>query len=416
MAILTIDSQNKNLSWVIFKNPITQDEAGVPFERPLRKGIVYGWYSSLNQFRLLFQQQDGEPSFYKNQNNNYLNADKVLCSYAYCGMITNMLDATIKKIHEKDVETKNSVTINTAWISNIHIARSFQKHLKAIDITLEPLGAKLYSVKFEGRTTLYYLLNAVMVFCLMQALEDRRVFVDLSESTVAKYSQCLKAIDAPYYLIYIFLSRCVPDYNLFKKFSASLAKENWRLSYGDTQKQRFNAIKRILRKEGNGTLHDIGCGELYYSVALSPFYKEIVAWEADDDIIQRNKAYIIRKGLKNIDLRSEFSIEKLKEIKPGDDLLITEMLEHVSLEDAKKLLSHLAKIDFSVLVITLPNTTFNKHYLLDSFRHDDHKWEPTYQESINLINSYFDSHHVQIDKIGDMIDGESVSTLFVIKK
>ena len=73
MAILTIDSNNPNLSWVIFKSPITQVEKGEPFEKQLRKGMIYGWYSNTNQFRLFFDQQDGEPSFYKNENNNYLN-------------------------------------------------------------------------------------------------------------------------------------------------------------------------------------------------------------------------------------------------------------------------------------------------------------------------------------------------------
>jgi hypothetical protein len=415
MAILTVESKNENMSWVIFKKPSTQEESGVPFERPLRKGTIYGWYSDVNQFRLWFDQTEGEPSFYKRENNNYLNADKVLCSYAYCGIITNMLDATIKKVHEKDIACQNKVVINTVWLPNLHMANSFKKHLKEIDITLEPLGGKLYCVTFEGNTTLYYLLNAVMVFCLMQALEDRRVFVDLSESTIAKYAQCLKAIDAPYYIIYMFLSRCVPDYNLFKKVSESFARENWTLFYGDTQKQRFNAIKRYFRS-GN-TLHDIGCGELYYSSSLSPNYKTVIAWDADEEIIERNKKYIVRKGLNNIDLRDAFSIDSLKEIEPGSDILITEMLEHIEKEKADELLQHLTKVDFGTLVITVPNTTFNKHYLLEGmYRHLDHKWEPTYDESVSLISKHFSNHQVKAEKIGDMVDGESVSTLFIIKK
>lgn len=415
MAILTVESKNEFMSWVIFKNPNTQEESGVPFERDLRKGVIYGWYSDVNQFRLWFDQTEGEPSFYKNENNKYLNADKVLCSYAYCGMITNMLDATIKKVHEKDVVCQNSVTVNTVWISNLHIANSFKKHLKAINVHMEPLGGKLYCVTFEGNTTLYYLLNAVMVFCLMQALEDRRVFVDLSESTIAKYAQCLKAIEAPYYIIYMFLSRCVPDYNLFKKVSVALGKDNWNLFYGDTQKQRFNAIKRYFRN-GN-TLHDIGCGELYYSSSLSPNYKQVIAWDADEEVIERNKRYIKKKGLTNIELRDAFSIDSLKEVEPGSDVLITEMLEHISIDKANELLENLSKVNFGTLAITVPNKNFNKHYLLEGmYRHLDHQWEPTFEESVALINKHFGStHQVKVEKIGDMVDGESVSTLFIIK-
>jgi len=346
MAILTIDSNNPNLSWVIFKSPITQVEKGEPFEKQLRKGMIYGWYSNTNQFRLFFDQQDGEPSFYKNENNNYLNADKVLCSYAYCGMITNMLDSTIKKIHEKDIVADNKVTINTIWIPNSHIAKSFQNHLASINITMEPLGSKLYRVTFEGNTTLYYLLNTVMVFCLMQGLEDRKVYVDLTDATIVKYSQCLNAINAPYYIIYVFLSRCVSDYNLFKKFSINLQKEGWKLNYGDTQRQRYNSIKKFFR---NGEiLHDIGCGELYYSSSFSNFYKKITAWDSDALIVERNKKYLEKKGFKNIELKDSFSIDNLKEIESNADLLITEMLEHMELDDAKNLLTELSKIELEI--------------------------------------------------------------------
>src|SRR5579875_748603 len=153
MAILTVESKNEFMSWIIFKNPNTQQESGVPFERALRKGTIYGWYSDTNQFRLWFDQSQGEPSFYKNENNNYLNADKVLCSYVYCGIITNMLDATIKKVHEKDIVCDNKVTINTILIPNVHMANSFKKHLKSININIEQLGGKLYTVTFEGNTT-----------------------------------------------------------------------------------------------------------------------------------------------------------------------------------------------------------------------------------------------------------------------
>jgi hypothetical protein len=415
MAILTLETTNENISWVIYKNPMTQEQSGVPFEKPLRKGMIYGWYVEPTQFRVFFDQENGDPSFYKNESNNYLNADKVLCSYAYCGMIGNMLDATMKKLHEKDIVCQNKITLNTVWIPNAHIARSFQKHFSSIVIEMEPLGSKLFNIVFSGDTTIHYLLNVVNVFCLMQALEDRRVFVDLTEATIDKYAQCLNLIDAPYYIRYIFLSRCVPDYNVFKKVSVALAKEGWTFFYGDTQKQRFNAIKKVLRNGGNN-LHDIGCGELYYSVPLSQNYKEIIAWDSDDYLMERNKLYLKKKNVNNVILKNRFSIEDFIHLEKDSDILITEMLEHIELEEANEILNGLSSIKFSKLVITLPNTSFNKYYLLDGqYRHYDHKWEPTYEESVELISNNFKNHEIQIEKIGDMVEGESVSTMFVIK-
>lgn len=415
MAILTIESHNENLSWVIFKNPQTQTESMSAFERPVRKGVVYGWYTDPMSFRLWFSQFNGEPSFYKNQDNNYLNADKALCAYAYCSIITNMLDATIKKVHEKDTICQNKVTLHTIWIPNVKMAQSFANHLKNIDIKLENLGSKLYCVSFSAITTLYELLNVAIVFSLMQSLEDRKVFIDLTESAVAKYAQCIKAINAPYYLIYMFLSRCVPDIKIFNQVVNLLQKDNWKLNFGNTQKQRYSVIKKVLT--GGKVLHDIGCGELFYSSSLSHVYEKIYAWDSDEQIMKRNEKYIEKRAFSNIVLKQGFDCSKVKEIQPGADILITEMIEHISPEQAQALLKALANVEFSTLVITVPNANFNKYYLLEGkFRHPDHQWEPTYEQSIELIESCFPTHQIKIDKIGDKIDDDSVGTLFIIKK
>lgn len=415
MAILTIDSTNKNLSWVIFKNKQTQDKNNLPFEKPLRKGVIYGWFINEQKFRLFFYQKSSDPSFYKNENNNYLNADKVLCPYVYCGIITNMLDSTIKKLQPKDILAFNKITLNTIYISNIYIANSFKKHLKSINIILEPLGGKLYSITFEGETTLFYLLNVIMVFCLIQSFEDHRIFIDLNEPTIMKYAQCLISMNAPYYLTYLFLSRCIPDYILFKKFAPLLTNENYKFYFGDTQLQRFNSIKKYL-KNGN-ILHDIGCGELYYSFKLSQNYKKIISWDSDKEIFERNEKFILKKNITNITLKNTFSINNLKDIEPESDILITEMLEHIEKNEAKNLIEELSKINFSTLIITVPNISFNQNYLLETeFRHFDHKWEPTYQESIDFISSAFLNHNIKIEKICDMVNDESVSTLFIIRK
>ena len=72
---------------------------------------------------------------------------------------------------------------------------------------------------------------------------------------------------------------------------------------------------------------------------------------------------------------------------------------------------------FRKLVITLPNKDFNQFYKLgEEFRHLDHCWEPTYEESVDMMSKIFNNSVREIKKIGDRINDISVSTLFVIEK
>jgi len=99
------------------------------------------------------------------------------------------------------------------------------------------------------------------------------------------------------------------------------------------------------------------------------------------------------------------------------DLLITEMLEHVPKEKAIQFLEGIKEKAFRKLVITLPNKDFNQFYKLgEEFRHDDHCWEPTYQESVDMMSFIFNDKLKEVKKIGDRINDISVSTLFVVEQ
>ena len=85
-------------------------------------------------------------------------------------------------------------------------------------------------------------------------------------------------------------------------------------------------------------------------------------------------------------------------------------------ENAISILKCFAKTSFNKLLITLPNKNFNKNYLLDyEFRHDDHHWEPTAEESFKFIKEIFNDFNIQQIKAGDIVDNESVSTLYLIE-
>lgn len=417
MAILDIYTENKDVSWVIRKNPQTQQQTNEPFMRTVRKGVAYGWYTNDNHFRIWFKEGNGQSSFYKNLDNNYLNQSAYNCAYAYCSLINEMLSATVKECHEKDIALSNKVVISAMVISLPTVAQFFIKYFADdISINMEQLANKAYNITFSGNVSLYKLLNLVQVFCLVQSLEDKNIFVDMTTGALQKYAQALKNIAAPYFIAYVFLSRCVPDQANFNKVKDVLQQDGWQLFYGNTQKQRYDQIKKHMQK--GKTLHDIGCGELYYSRHLANVYEQVVAWDADEVIQRRNSGFIAKKNINNILLQGGFSNGSAQSIEAGSDLLITEMLEHMPKDDAKVILENIRTVEFRRLIITVPNSDFNQYYKLEgAFRHDDHYWEPTYEETVEWINSIFNSEKfdVVIKKIGDGINGNHVSTMVIIE-
>lgn len=418
MAILDIYTKNPEISWVIKKNPNTQKETGKPFSRVMRKGNVFGWYRDNESFRLFFKDGNGESSFYKHLNNNYLNQSAYNCPYVYCSIIGEMLSVTARSQHEKDIDCENSIELSSIQITLPNVAQFFIKYFsEKVKIEMTLLAKKVYSVKFHGKISLFYLTNLVQVFCLMQAIEDKNIYIDMTEGGLNKYAQALNNISAPYFIVYLFISRCIPDNESFEKIQNVLQQKNWLLHFGNTQKQRFDQIKKYI--QGGIVLHDIGCGELYYTRQFSSNYEKVIAWDMDQVIQERNQKFIERKKINNVQLNHGFQAINVDEIKENHDILITEMLEHMPKENAKEILLSIKESPFRRLIITLPNGEFNQFYKLDGeFRHEDHYWEPTYQETIMFIEEVFGKENpkVEIKPIGDGIENIHISTLIIVTK
>ena len=414
MAILDIQTNNEDISWVIRKNPNTQKEVNKPFQRDLRKGEIFSWYMSDKSFRTFFKEKGSESSFYKNINNNYLNQSAYNCAYAYCSMINENFSSVLKEQSEKDIVCQNEIVLQQVFVSNINMVNMFKKHFDLINIEEEQIENKVYKIKFSGKTTLNYLMKIAHVLCLILSMEDQNIYIDVTESIAKKYAQYLIDIDAPYFIVYLFNSRLIDDFNVFKSVKSIFQVKGWELFYGNTQKQRYDQIKKIM--SGGKLLNDIGCGELYYSKYLKDVYEKIIAWDTEKSIQERNAKYLIRKGISNIELKNEFKVNELVSDNETD-LLITEMLEHVPKNTAIEFLTGIKDKSFRKLLITLPNKDFNQFYKLgEEFRHDDHCWEPSFEESVIMMNDIFGKDVKLIKQIGDKINETSVSTLFVIEK
>lgn len=414
MAIIDINTENSDISWVIKKNPETQKENKKPFQRDLRKGEILSWYVHDNLFRTFFREKNTESSFYKNINNNHLNQSSYNCPYVYCSIINENFSSVLKEKNDKDIECFNEITLQQVLITNSNIIKLFKKHFENLTIEEEKIEHKVSQIKVSGKVSLNYLMKVVHILCLVLSVEDRNLYIDVNESLAKKYAQYLLDIEAPYFIVYLYNSRLINDIKVFKIIQEMFQEKKWELFYGNTQKQRYDQIKNLMN--GGKLLNDIGCGELYYSKSLKDNYIQVFSWDEDEAIQERNKKYINRKEISNITLKGEFKIEEM-ESNSETDLLITEMLEHVPKDKAIKFLEEIKNKLFRRLVITLPNRDFNQFYKLEKdFRHDDHLWEPTYQEAVDMMNSIFTNKIKEIKKVGDRISDISVSTLFVIEQ
>lgn len=414
MAILDINTKNEDVSWVIRKNPETQKESNKPFQRDLRKGEILSWYVNNNLFRTFFKEKSAESSFYKNVNNNYLNQSSYNCPYAYCSMINENFSSTLKDKSDKDIDCFNEIVLQQVLVTNSNVIKLFQKHFDKITIEEIKIEHKVSQIKLSGIVPLNYLIKVVHVLCLILSIEDKNLYIEVNESLAKKYAQYLLDIDAPYFIVYLYNSRLINDFHVFKTIKEMFKEKKWELFYGNTQKQRYDQIKKFMG--GGKLLNDIGCGELYYSKNFKDNYTQVIAWDEDNAIQERNGKYINRKGIANITLKGEFKVEDM-ESDNESDLLITEMLEHVPKEQAINFLKGINNQSFRKLVITLPNKDFNQFYKLgEEFRHADHCWEPTYTEAVEMMTAIFSEKLKEVKKIGDRINDISVSTLFVIEQ
>lgn len=416
MAIIDIKSENEKFSWVIKKNPTTQIEQNMPYEKKIKEGVVYGWYCEENKYRIYFKDHQKKSSFGDNEN-IYLNQEQYNHPYAYVTMLSEVLSSAIKKEDVNDIVCYNEVVLNNIEIKNLLISEMFIKYLKDFNINITVVYKNILNIKFSGLLTLNKLLNVVQLFCFMQVAINKNNNIMIHEDMVVKYVKILNAIDAPYFLVYLFLSRVCWNNEVFNKAILEITHNNWVLNYGNTQLQRYIKIKENIKT--GGVLHDIGCGELFYSVKFSNFFEKVYAWDASEEIQNKNKNQLINKSINNIILKNEFTVDTTKEINREDTVLMTEVLEHMPKENAAILLEKIKNTKCKKIIITFPNGDFNVNYMLNGlkFRHDDHYWEPSYEEVKDFIYNIFtdNNYKIKIEKIGDIVDNISVATLVMIE-
>lgn len=407
--MIILKSTNPKFSWVLRKNPETQRTKNEPFSKAVRKGMAYGWFTTDQEFRIIFKDSPTESSFNTISDFEYLDRTRYASPYLPIALTTALLASAQKEHTEEDsdgfVHSAKFVVEFSNPTNAIRIAE-----IMPCKIELNQIGVRLYVVKMTTDVSIRFLLNCMISYLITQAVMDENLYIPMDDQSVKKYVDAMNVIDADYYVRYNMAVKCIRSPNVFKEMKQSLENGKFVMNFGDTQVHRFNAIDVELT--GGNELFDIGCGELYYTKRLVKRYKTINAFDANPEIQESNQRFITNRNIENINLLGKFDCTSELPNSKTTDVLITEVLEHMPQECATDILNRLLGGVYNKIVITVPNKDFNRFYGLsdEDIRHPDHDWEPTEEEFKNYIQNVVGNRaNIRFFDVGDgVICGDKI--------
>jgi hypothetical protein len=243
---------------------------------------------------------------------------------------------------------------------------------------------------------------------------DYGIYTYIDDNLAQKYGRVLSNIrNVPYFVFYLFFQRAVKSENQFNElkplFEKYLLEEGLQVDFQwqGTKQQRIQYIFNQL--EMDIPVLDIGCGEFdfYKKVMKHGFKEQYYAVDKDERIETLCRNIAKRYEENNLSFYSsldEFSSnEKL-------NILLVEVIEHNSIDDAKALIRKAIEYNFNKLIITTPNIEFNQYYHnMDSiFRHEDHIFEPDIAEFRAIIEECIanqNKYRIEYFYLGDCING-----------
>ena len=417
MAIMQLRSTNPDFSFLIKKNPGN----GMIF-REIRKGTAYGWYSDNETYNIYFKDADNEISFkqHPDEDFEYLNLSRYNSPLIPLNMITEFLGSLVKKDNERDIPGfRNTLMINMLHLQRIHYIAFFQKHFRDFDFKIEGISDKSYKLEISTEKPLEELINVSSVLFLFFAMFGKE-YIDIPDSMLKKYISSLQRIDAPFYIRNLFVQNFLTSRKRFRDFRDELEQsERYRIrfAFGNTAYQRRDFIKEKLGF--NKKIIDIGCGEGFYALNFARNIEhEYIAVDINESLLERVRNNAAKRELDNIFTYT--SLESYIEDYDNElsDVILTEVIEHMPLEDAETLIRSICRnINFETLIITTPNQEFNKFYELnEELRHDDHKWEFGREEFRNWISGILENEEISYVEIGDKVNDISTTQGVIIKR
>ncbi|WP_091189111.1 class I SAM-dependent methyltransferase [Paenibacillus catalpae] len=418
MAIVQLKSTNPKFSYLIKKNPGTSMQI-----RSIRKGMAYGWYTDDTAYNVYFKDADNEVSYKENEQEQfeYLNVSRYNTPLFPLNAINEFFTAPYKTRHEQDTDGyAHSFHINMIHVEWIRYFDVFEKHMRDCRFERQQLSNKSYSLTITTEKNMYHLLHVVCVLCLFLAISGNEN-IDINDEILDKYIHSIQVIDAPFYIRSMFVRNFLSSKTSFWKYKTALENTDRYaidFEFGGTAFQRRNYIGSSLQFDKS--ILDVGCGEGFYAI---PFAKKIecnyYAIDVNEEALEVVKRKAGAKQIENLALYR--SLDHYLEEYNGElvDIVMTEVIEHMSEEEAKQLIQTIcANIEFDQFIITTPNADFNPYYELQYLRHEDHKWEMGQEQFQQWFMDVIQEMKWEVEfvAIGDRVNSIHTTQGVILKK
>jgi len=466
MAYLRLESDNPNFSFLVRKNPAS----GMLVKR-LRQGTVFGFYSknNLSQYNCWFKDHDSSISYNPGEMFEYNDTTR----YSAAVFINHCCDEFFRDLLLKDLP-EDTVGFNNSLLINCirakaryleifsHWFRDFQWEVSLAGVpavsldgvpavslagvpAVTPVTQGYYRIKLSTNGTLRRLLCFASVFSLINAIKNGEC-EHYDEGLLVKYAKLIQYLDAPYFVRYVFKVNLVRGESTFGKLKQYLNTDTIQLQHGHNFLHRMRFIEQHL--DGTSII-DVGSGEGKYL----RFAKKVDHYYAIERV-ESLRATIERKCQRdqreNVTILE--SIDELPVVEGRKTILLTEVIEHNSCDEAMALLKRCLLPD-SRVIITTPNRDFNVYYFDDEaaettleyesagevaadlraasasefgeseyedidmrLRHEDHRFELTdleFREFITTATAGVNCN-VKFFAVGDKVDGISPQSAAVI--
>lgn len=430
--IIKLHSQNPYFLDLLYKNPNT--DLGL-YAKPLKNGIVIGNAIDAQHYNIVFQ--DTKYS-YLPEDSNTIDFQSYCSPLVILNICTDFFTHSLKSREEY---AKSSLSwlnktqgeldtypceiviptfyIHSSWYRDGVFLLS--KYFSGIE--LKHQVGRNFELKINASSVFDAINLLTLVSLFTHITNEYGVFTFIDESFATKYIRILTNLEkVPYFVFYLFIKRAVKNDKQFQIVKpiceAYLLNEGIvaSLSYLGTHHDRVKYISKCLDLQTS--IVDIGCGEfIYYKKMMNlKFSKTYYAIDKEEHFERLGIAIAARYDADNLLFYSDIG-----ECNPNEkvNVILTEVIEHNSIEDAKVLVKQAMKFNFDKIIITTPNVSFNKFYAenLES-RHDDHHFEFTEIEFENFINECIherEKYNVTIDFIGDKLNNIQPTQVAIIQ-
>ena len=405
MAFLQLSSTNPKFSYILMKNP-----ASGMLVKSNRKGLLFGWYSDPGTYNIHFRDSNTEVS-YSGEDFEYMDATRYNSPMFPINAFTSFMNH-MKKANVEDIAGYENTLIFNQMKCKPHNLERFKSNFLDYEFTFEEVAFRNYRIVIKTKNTIRELINLGQILAIFSSLLNNDLEY-VSDDDLEKYMSCLQVIDSPYYIRHLFKCNFIRTPKVFSKYKVSLEtskRDKLELEFGNNLMQRTAAIRKHLSFKSH--IVDIGCGEGHYVKEFAPKLGDDLEYHAIDTNPENIEK--VKKLCKKNEINDVATWPSIDEFVCPDNsvILLTEVIEHMSREDAKTFLGKILQWPFKSLIITTPNKAFNHNYQLedDDVRNEDHKFEMGKEEFEAFLMRIFmagpvGKRSVTMFEIGDIVNG-----------